>query len=345
MYMEKNIPGKGIGCVTTREIKKGTLVLREYPQLLAPEDDDSVTDKEQAESIIEAFLEMPDVEQERYLQLHNMYLEFDDNDVLKKWTEGMKQRALSLFQRTDNMTFPNITSNKAFEVWAIYTTNFFHNGVCIKMSRFNHCCRPNATYFWNFDTNTRDLRTLRKIKELEEITLTYIDTTETREGRQSLLKDRYNFDCNCEGCDLNEEEIQKEIKDVNEYKEEKRRQQEARQMSRTDSITPDERAVHMQREQECLMQMYQLAKDTKTVSWRNLLTEVVEPAFEVSCKGALEQSWNNMTDPQTASWMKDAKQFAEIGLKIAKTLNGDDHSVTKEWIKRSADPIQSWMLR
>ena len=72
---------------------------------------------------------------------------------------------------------------------------------------------------------------------------------------------------------------------------------------------------------------------------------MVEPAFEVSCKGALEQSWNNTKDPLEASWMKDAKQFAEIGLKIAKTLNGDDHSVTKEWIKRSADPIQSWMLR
>ena len=285
MYMEKNVPGKGIGCVAKSDIKEGTLVLREYPKLLTPEDDDSVTVKEQAERIIGAFTEMPEEYKKRYFQLHNMYFEFGDDDVLKEWSEGMRQRALSLFQRTNNMTFPNITSKRAFEVWGIYTTNFFHNGVCIKMSRFNHSCRPNATYFWNVDTNTRDLRTLRNVKEGEEMTVSYINTTETRDGRQSLLKDRYNFDCNCEGCDLNEEEIQKEIEDVNEYKEGKRRQQ----MLKTASYTSDERAgqAHMQRELDCLKQMYQLAKDTKTVSWRNLLTEVVEPAFEVSCRGAL----------------------------------------------------------
>merc|ERR1711971_533323 len=188
---------------------------------------------------------MPVEEKERYLKLHNMY--FDD-DGQREWSEGMERRLRSLNHATNGLTFPNITRGRALEVWAIYTSNFFHNGVCIKMSRFNHSCRPNATYFWNTDTNTRDLRTLRKIKEGEEITVSYINTTESREERQSLLKDRYNFDCNCEGCDLNEEEIQKEINDVNEYKEGKRRQQEAHQMSRTDSITPDERAVHMQRE-------------------------------------------------------------------------------------------------
>ena len=51
-----------------------------------------------------------------------------------------------------------------------------------------------------------------------------------------------------------------------------------------------------------------------------------------------------MKDVEMA-WMKDAKQFAEIGLKVAKTLNGVDHSVTKEWTKRSADPIQSFLFK
>merc|ERR550517_220448 len=144
----------------------------------------------------------------------------------------MERRVRSLNHATNGLTIPNITRGKAFEVWAIYTTNFFHNGVCIKMSRFNHSCRPNATYFWNVDTNTRDLRTLRNVKEGEEMTVSYINTTETRDGRQSLLKDRYNFDCNCEGCDLNKEEIQQEMKNVSEYKEWRIRQQEAQQMSK-----------------------------------------------------------------------------------------------------------------
>ena len=137
MYMEKNVPGKGVGCVAKSEIKKGSLVLREYPQLLTPEDDDSVTLKEQAQSIIDAFLKMPDEDKERYLQLHNMY--FDD-DGLKEWSEGMERRVRSLNHATNGLTFPNISRGKAFEVWAIYTSNFFHNGVCINLLKVVAFC-------------------------------------------------------------------------------------------------------------------------------------------------------------------------------------------------------------
>ena len=41
-----------------------------------------------------------------------------------------------------------------------------------------------------------------------------------------------------------------------------------------------------------------------------------------------------------ASWLKDAKMFAEIGFGIVKTLNGEDHSMTSEWKARSADPVK-----
>ena len=87
------------------------------------------------------------------------------------------------------LTISGLSKEKAFEVWAIHSTNGFHNGVCLKMSRFNHSCRPNAQYFWNDDTNTRDLRALRKIKEGKEITVSYIHSMlEPRGGRRSALR-------------------------------------------------------------------------------------------------------------------------------------------------------------
>ena len=47
------------------------------------------------------------------------------------------------------VTVSRMSKEKAFKVRAIHSTNGFRNGVCIKMSRFNH-------YFWNADTRTRD---------------------------------------------------------------------------------------------------------------------------------------------------------------------------------------------
>ena len=41
--------------------------------------------------------------------------------------------------------------------------------------------------------------------------------------------------------------------------------------------------------------------------------------------------------------MKEVKMFADIGLQLAKTLNGVNHSTTKEWNKRSDDPINFFL--
>ena len=37
LFKEENVPGKGVGCVAMKNIKKGTLLLRESPQLYIPE--------------------------------------------------------------------------------------------------------------------------------------------------------------------------------------------------------------------------------------------------------------------------------------------------------------------
>ena len=96
--------------------------------------------------------------------------------------------------------FSEISMAGAFDVWGIYKTNTFTQGVYLQVSKFNHFCRQNAEIFWNQDSNTAYLRALRKIKEGDEITIFYIDDDKSRwiKGeRRSDLKSVYNFDCAC----------------------------------------------------------------------------------------------------------------------------------------------------
>ena len=198
-YKEEKLVGKGLGCIATKAIKRGGLVFREAPQLL-PKPTNSWTLEHEIEGCIEAFLEMSKEDQDSYLELHNMFKSDDSS-----WSGIMKQQHADLLELAYKMSWPDISQMRAFEVMAITITNSFHNGVCLKISRFNHSRRPNAQYFWNIDTNTRDVRALRKIEKGEEITLSCIPTFPynseekshsnlmSREERQAYLKDKSTF--------------------------------------------------------------------------------------------------------------------------------------------------------
>ena len=314
-YKEANLGEKGVGCIASQDIKKGDLVLRETPQLIVPPEDDTNWEDSDCfrcnENIMKEFLKMRREDQEMYMQLDNKYEE--DH---KKWSEQMKidlipiMRVSKEFTKLENIS-KGLTKQKAWEVWGRFTTNSFHNGVCLKMSRFNHSCRSNAQYFWNEDTKTRDIRALRKIKEGEEITVNYISAlVEPRDKRRRILKDKYNFDCNCEACDLTEAQIQCEIENIKAYNDQKRKQKEFKEKGL------------LIRELEFLKKMYRLAKEIKTFSLRVFLYDIVDRAYEVSCEGFE----NRDRARRREDWEKDAKQFADIGLKMSKTLNGENHS-------------------
>uniref|UniRef100_A0AAQ5WZK2 [histone H3]-lysine(4) N-trimethyltransferase n=1 Tax=Amphiprion ocellaris TaxID=80972 RepID=A0AAQ5WZK2_AMPOC len=75
----------------------------------------------------------------------------------------------------------------------------------------NHDCWPNCTVILNhgnqsavntlFHSQRRiELRSLGKIAEGEELTVSYVDYMNLSEERQRLLKTQYFFDCTCEHC-------------------------------------------------------------------------------------------------------------------------------------------------
>ena len=123
--------------------------------------------------------------QEKYFGLHNAY-----NCETSEWSNKMRSEHKSVMSGTADMTFPDISPEKATRVWEIMQTNAFHNGVFLKISLFNHSCDANTEHFWNFATKTRDMRALRGIKIGEEITLNYRQFwMMPREDRQTTLKE------------------------------------------------------------------------------------------------------------------------------------------------------------
>ena len=59
------------------------------------------------------------------------------------------------------------------DIYGIYATNTFEQGVGIQASRFNHSCRSNAEEFWNEKYGATEIRSVSKINAGEEITINY----------------------------------------------------------------------------------------------------------------------------------------------------------------------------
>lgn len=85
----------------------------------------------------------------------------------------------------------------------IFRTNAYNTGndfgIFPKIARINHSCRPNAAYYWSETLNKRVIYATRDILEGEEIFVSYIPLTMSREERQKRLN-RYGFRCACSAC-------------------------------------------------------------------------------------------------------------------------------------------------
>ena len=66
------------------------------------------------------------------------------------------------------------------------------------LSLVNHSCDPTGSI--SFNGVSAELRALRHIQQGEEITISYIETAQPREVRQSELNKTYEFTCTCARC-------------------------------------------------------------------------------------------------------------------------------------------------
>ena len=88
-------------------------------------------------------------------------------------------------------------------------------GLCFEptVALANHSCYPNAVVL--FDGRCLSLRALNSIQKGEEILVSYVDPTESRDLRREKLKARYFFTCECEKCVGNENPYQLLLKHLN----------------------------------------------------------------------------------------------------------------------------------
>ncbi|KAH9906774.1 hypothetical protein F4778DRAFT_723317 [Xylariomycetidae sp. FL2044] len=164
-----DIPGKGIGLVATRDIRKGETIMTRVPTML--------------------------IEQRPHVQM--------DPDIRGRLYEAAVAR-LPASRREGFMgqmgedIYDKIETN-CFQIFTDANDESGHLGCFPEISRFNHDCRPNVHYRLNNITHTTVA--VRDIRAGDELSISYIDVLQTREKRQYRLS-KWGFNCTCSQCSL-----------------------------------------------------------------------------------------------------------------------------------------------
>jgi len=307
MYEVRDIAGRGLGCIASKDIKKGSLILSENPQI--PDIHNSTNN---IWALMEAFLQMSESDKLEYMSLHDKY---DNMEVLPSYSQLlMKQELLDMKSRI-SFIFGEETE-KVLKIYRIYESNCFDDGVSIKASRLNHSCNAN-TSFVVLDNVPDQIRAISNIKQGEEITINYLSASDfsmmNREFRQASLLKAWHFICSCDLCengpDNYGDELEELIAEAREYH---------KQCDEAFKEGPVDGYKHFplelcRRELKCYRQIYKLAKDQnlRPIS----LFRVVERAFAT---GSLGYQLYKTEDLKI-----DCEQFAKAADKFGKILGKD----------------------
>ena len=311
VYREEVIPGKGIGCIALKDIPAGSLVIREVPALYVTPDLDG-----HAETI-RAFAEMEPQDQSELLRLFNLYSKPET-----EWSESMRKELKDIEEDAGDLEVAEVSRETGMRVWQIWLTNAYDNGVFLRLSRFNHSCRPNTEYFWNTDLEVwaQDVRTVREVRAGEELTVCYRSFWPGNRKERRRDMSYYGFDCCCEGCDVTEEEEEEENQACEQF----------RQLQLKIQRLPAERSrKDLEEELTCLKDMFTLCRQIKTISLKNTLSIIVEEGFEISLE-LCEQEDLKINE----KFAQDLKLFSTAGLELSTLLHGRSHSRTLQWRER-----------
>jgi len=180
-YKIISIPGKGMGVVAQRAIKRGELIMKEEP----------------------------------ILRLNSKTV---NNNQFNKLPKSQLDELLQLFHDGFANSYGLIDKMKIFsKIWKIYSFDLksdkhpLDSGVFRDISRINHSCIPNAER--NFMDPEMRIYAVQDIKKDAEIYIEYngIETYKepTIQLVKSELQSHWNFDCKCELCGATDNKSQK----------------------------------------------------------------------------------------------------------------------------------------
>jgi hypothetical protein len=82
--------------------------------------------------------------------------------------------------------------------------------ISVIMSSFNHSCRPNTCLVEHFGPKLSAIA-VDNIQPGDQLTISYVSTSEPREVRRAKLKSRWCLECECIRCLTNEDDLFKEL--------------------------------------------------------------------------------------------------------------------------------------
>lgn len=172
MYKICESPGRGMGMYANRCISRGELIIAEEP-LIILNGQNYATYSAQIEKKLE---KLSKSEQDIYFALRN--------------EKPFLNRSMGIF-KTNALPMDS------------------DSGVFALISRINHSCLRNVHHYWNETKGVETVYALKDIEFNQEILTCYIDPFCKKEKRRALLVEKFNFECKCELCSIEDETAQR----------------------------------------------------------------------------------------------------------------------------------------
>jgi len=299
LYKVVEIEGKGKGCIATKKIKPGTIILSGKPDVTA-KSVEAIKTTIFFKSLMSSFKQLNEKDQEEYLNLHNRF-------------EGKLSVNLlpnDLFSGMNSEEFETY-SEKVLKVYGIYKTNDFDDGVSIKVSRFNHSCCANASNVYDQESKMNEVRAVSKIDIGDEICINYSPRSlfmKNLQCRQKWLLTQWGFNCSCGIClDERENDSDKAYERFAKLREEQEEGDPQEFLSFTISLNKI----------ASLKEMYKLASEKKAA--RSHLHIILEDGLFAATTGYIHAKKSRNTT-LIEQFQKDAETFAKADAKIQKVI-------------------------
>ncbi|KIH89204.1 hypothetical protein SPBR_07124 [Sporothrix brasiliensis 5110] len=168
-WSEQNVPGKDVGLVATRPIRRGERIMARTPAVMIDG------------AAIDALPVAP--------------------------FASLLEGAASGLPEPHRAQFFNLSTNSGFDVqdaneneaYQIFVTNAFRTGIADGEPDLH---TPNCAYFFDPVTLSHSVYAVVDIMQGEELTVAYIDPIQVRADRQTKLHRHWGFGCTCARCTL-----------------------------------------------------------------------------------------------------------------------------------------------
>ncbi|KAH8893841.1 SET domain-containing protein [Thozetella sp. PMI_491] len=174
LFRLTEVPGKGLGLVAQRPIRRGLPIMARSPTVIAHR------------RIVD---ELSQDEQERLLEA-----------AVARLPGATRTTFLAQMGHFGGHRIRDIIFTNSFEL-GLPVEDGHHFANFPEASRFNHDCRPNVAFYMDADLTHRT-HVVRDIAAGEELTISYVNAFRVRAVRQARAERSWGFGCTCAHCSL-----------------------------------------------------------------------------------------------------------------------------------------------